>query len=54
LTLQRKDGKPSNEQATHDERETGNSKDLGSVSIVPNGLKAEKDAKINEDGNRDP
>jgi hypothetical protein len=54
LTLQRKDGKPTNEQATDNENETGNWKDLQSVSNVPDVLKAEKDAKINGDGNGDP
>ncbi len=54
LMLQRKDGKPTNEQTTDNENETGNWKDSRSISKVSNVLKAEKDAKINGDSNGDP
>ena len=54
LTLQRKDGKPTNEQTTDNKNETGNWKDTRSISIVSNVLKAEKDAKIDGDSNSDP
>jgi hypothetical protein len=54
LMLQRKDGKPTNEQATDNENETGNWKDSRSISKVSNMLKAEKDANINSDRNGDP
>ena len=54
LTLQRKDGKPANDQTADNKNETGNSKHLRSISKVPDPLKAEKDPKINGDTNRGP
>jgi len=54
LILQRKDGKPTNEQTTDDENETGNGKHWRSMSKVSNVLKAEYNANIDADKNGNP
>jgi hypothetical protein len=54
LMLQRKDGKPTNEQTTDNENETGNWKDSRSVSKVSNALKTKKDANIHGESNGYP
>ena len=52
--LQRKDGQPTYKQAADNENEAGNEKERGSISQVPNPLKAEEDANMNRYCNGDP